>query len=183
MLETYIDQLTSLGLNNRDEYSKIAGRVYQRRPCNLLVFGVGYDSVTWLNINSGGETIFIEDNIHWMNVVRENLPDIEIIHYTYPTVHSQWKLLLDQKDKLLMNLPKWMFEIDWDVIFVDGPSGTGPGRMQSIYTTSVLAKEKTDIFVHDYHRQIETAYCDKYLGNMNDRVVVNGHSRLACYSS
>ena len=44
-----------------------------------------------------------------------------------------------------------------------------PGRMQSIYMASKLARENgnTDVFVHDCDRQIENAYANRFLGQEN----------------
>ena len=33
----------------------------RRRPANLLVFGVGYDSDVWTAVNCGGRTAFLEN--------------------------------------------------------------------------------------------------------------------------
>ena len=45
---------------------------------------------------------------------------------------------------------------------------SSPGRMQSIYTSSVLAKksENIDVFVHDCDREVEKVYCDFFFADM-----------------
>ena len=62
-----------------------------------------------------------------------------------------------------------MIETNWDVIFVDGPAGGSdgrPGRMKSIYMSSLLGDKGCDIFIHDHERVIENHYSQKYLKNL-----------------
>jgi rhamnogalacturonan II specific xylosyltransferase len=39
--------------------------------CNLLIFGLGFDSVFWNDVNKLGSTVFLEDNQHWIDTVRK----------------------------------------------------------------------------------------------------------------
>ena len=39
---------------SEQEYRVIANAVVRRSPCNVLVFGTGYDSELWMKCNVGG---------------------------------------------------------------------------------------------------------------------------------
>lgn len=153
------------------EYSHIAETIQDKSPCNILVFGVGKDSFLWNNLNKHGLTLFIEDNAQWLKLVKKELPFIKAHFFTYKTVLKDWQMLLNNgnyESTLLMDLPSEITYKKWDIIFVDAPGGYSPktpGRMQSIYTASVLAKKNNNshVFVHDCNRPAEKAYCDKFL--------------------
>ncbi|MFA5336878.1 MAG: hypothetical protein WC330_00930 [Candidatus Omnitrophota bacterium] len=145
-------------------------------PCNMLVFGLGWDSLMWTELNKGGRTIFIEDNSEWFKKIAGLCPWIEAYHVIYPTKISDWECLLDKPDKLQIKLPFSINEVKWDVIFVDGPCGAleyymslynkePAGRMCSIYSASKLIKKGGDVFVDDCQRIVEKEYADKYLRN------------------
>jgi uncharacterized protein (TIGR01627 family) len=155
------------------EYRYVADVVTGRaagRGCNLLVFGVGRDSVVWLWLNRGGRTVFLESSAHWAARVRAQIPWIIIYPVRYGTRLSQWKeLLAAAPGELRLALPTMVAETPWDVIFVDAPMGCDgrcPGRMQSIYTAAVLARRTggVDVLVHDCDREAESAFCDRFLG-------------------
>ena len=77
-----------------------------------------------------------------------------------------------------MELPDYVWQTNWNFIFVDAPRGNKgycPGRMQSIYTASLLATKSTGlvkILAHDYNRKVEKKYCNKYFGKNYLRRVV-----------
>lgn len=139
-------------------------------PINMLVFGLGNDSIFWHEVNKGGRTVFIEDHIKWLSRIRGKHPYLETYQVTYNTKREQWKDLIDKPDLLTLELPSEIESIKWDLIIVDGPMAFEdgkPGRMKSIYMASKLIKNGGDVFVHDVHREIEDVYCKKYLLDKN----------------
>lgn len=74
------------------------------------------------------------------------------------------------------DLPNLVYDIDWDVILVDGPRGDwpeSPGRMSAIFTAGVLARSKkvgspkTHVLLHDYYRNVEKVCGDEFLCREN----------------
>ncbi len=158
------------GQGTLEEYLHLYRTIEGAAPGRVLVFGVGKDSRFWIAANQGGATTFVEHEPEWIRMTREHVPGIEIIQVSYETRRTQWRALLERRDKLFMeDLPDHILATDWDVIFVDSPQGGSrkrPGRMKSIYTASVLARRSTDVqvLVHDCHREVEQSYSDRYLG-------------------
>lgn len=70
----------------------------------------------------------------------------------------------------LKGLPDEVYNIKWDLIMVDAPTGyyeQAPGRMTAIYTAGMMARNKedgeTDVFVHDVNREVEDRFSKAYL--------------------
>jgi Polysaccharide biosynthesis len=65
------------------EFLAIAEDIITRRPCNVLVFGAGYDSATWAALNAGGRTTFLEPGSVWLNMVRDfcHTCDLQFVEY------------------------------------------------------------------------------------------------------
>lgn len=157
------------------EYSLIAETLLQKQPCNMLVFGVGRDSQMWMDLNSEGTTVFLEDNEEWVQRIQNKTPLIKIYLVKYATKCSEWRELLNISDPnaLRLDLPQVILDTPWDIIFVDAPAGYSdamPGRMKSIYMASLLANQHhhvSDVFVHDCDRKVEALFCSKYLHDEN----------------
>ena len=165
--------------NNNGQLS-LSERLYMaeilsaRNGCNCLIFGVGNDTRLWMKINQGGRTVFLEDDMHWLNIAQKKVPESEIHYVYYGTRRGQWKDLLDNPDRscLKMHLPDKVINTTWNVIIVDAPTGysdSSIGRMKSIFTASQLAQNGSvvDIFVHDCDRVIEDTYSTTFLGAEN----------------
>ena len=162
-----------------NEYLLIAETLHKKAPCNMLVFGVGKDSSLWMELNRGGNTVFLEDQESWLESAREQLPGIDAYQVSYRTTRTQWRKLLKNPQALWMELPKSIFERKWDIIFVDAPHGhikTSPGRMQSIYMAALLAhrdNSRCEVFIHDCDRNVEAAYSDRFFHDEHLKTAVD----------
>lgn len=150
------------------EVIKIVHATRKFGECKMLVFGLGNDSPFWCEINHGGRTVFLEDFQPWFDKITGQFPKIEAYPISYPCNITQWEELLDQPERLKVDLPEEVSASCWDVILVDGPRGHKfleeiPGRMSSIYTASLLVGKGGYVFVHDAERKVEKAYAAKYL--------------------
>jgi glucuronoxylan 4-O-methyltransferase len=167
-------------------------RVLRRRaPCNFLVFGLGHDSPMWAALNSGGRTVFLEEDASWIASVASRHPALESYHVTYDTVLTDADALLElrrhpscvaQPDLTaaeraacrlaIKGLPPAFAEAEWDLVMVDAPTGwtpQAPGRMSAIYTAGMAARSRrpgagsTDVFVHDVDRHVEDTFSKAFL--------------------
>ncbi|KAL2513365.1 Glucuronoxylan 4-O-methyltransferase 3 [Abeliophyllum distichum] len=170
----------------------------KKSPCNFLVFGLGHDSLMWTALNHGGRTVFLEEDKSWIEQIKKKFPTLESYHVTYDTLVTQADELMEigmreeckvvqdprfSKCKLaLKGLPSEMYDIDWDLIMVDAPTGYfdgAPGRMNAIYTAGLMARNReegeTDVFVHDVDRVVEDKFsksflCEGYLQEQEGRI-------------
>ncbi|KAF8112765.1 hypothetical protein N665_0062s0108 [Sinapis alba] len=192
------------------ELSAITTVINSKGPtCNLLVFGLSHESLLWRSVNLKGRTVFVDENSYAVSKFEQNNPGVEAYDVVYSTKVTQAGTLLGYYKtrtecrpvqnllfsdcKLGINdLPNFVYEIDWDVILIDGPrgyAGDSPGRMAPIFTSAVLAKSKdsgkkkktTDIFVHEFGRKLERVYSEEFLCEENLIEVVGelGHFVVA----
>lgn len=193
------------------ELSTISTIIHSHGPsCNLLIFGLTHESLLWRSINFQGRTVFVDESPYSVSKFEQSNPGVEAYDVVYSTKVSQATKLLGYYKtqpecrpvqnllfsdcKLGINdLPNFVYEIDWDVILIDGPRGyasDSPGRMAPIFTSAVLAKskdlgkkkkKKTDVFVHEFGRKIERVYSDEFLCEENLIEVVGdlGHFVVA----
>jgi len=152
------------------ELRAIVGAIHRKRPCRLLVFGLGRDSLLWARVNHGGTTVFIEDDATWLHEVLREYRGLKAFMVDYLTRRDEWRELLDSPERLAMRLPDEVEHHTWDVVLVDAPAGfndSNPGRMKSIALSLRLAGSAADVFVHDCDRPLEQAYCDRFLKREN----------------
>ncbi|KAK4781077.1 hypothetical protein SAY87_017183 [Trapa incisa] len=164
-------------------------------PCNLLVFGLTHETLLWRALNHNGRTVFIDENRYYAAYVEQIYPEIDAYDVQYTTKMREKGKLIDLVRKKTKNecrpvqnllfsdcrlgindLPNHVYDMDWDVILVDGPREDlpdAPGRMSAIFTASVLARskkggnQKTHIFVHDFVGDVERVYSDEFLCREN----------------
>lgn len=183
---------------------KISYKVLQSRgPCNLLVFGLGHDSLMWHSLNAGGTTIFLEEDPKWVQSVLKDAPMLRAHTVKYPTQLSQadnllktWRSepgCLPEHAKTLKgnrgcrlslpDLPDEVYGREWDAIMIDAPRGwfnEAPGRMGAIYSAAVMARNRkgagpTDVFLHDVDRRVEKMFALEFLCK---KYLVEGVGRL-----
>jgi len=173
------------------EISVSAKILEKKSPCNFLVFGLGHDSLMWSALNYGGRTVFLEEDEAWIAQIKRRFPMLESYHVTYDSKVNQANNLMevgkgpectaisDPKFSMcqlaLKGLPSEVYEIEWDLIMVDAPTGyyeEAPGRMTAIYTAGMMARNRkegeTDVFVHDVNREVEDKFskallCEGYM--------------------
>ena len=174
----------------KKEYQLLSDLISQRAPCNLLIFGLEPQYLSLSSINAGGTTIILEDDITKISTMTSdsNTTRIYKVDYEVPAKEAYNLLkharetsvctpspnqLQDSKCQLaLKNLPQEVYELKWDVVVMDGPSGNkpeAPGRMAAIYTSSMLARNGniTDVLVHDVDRTIEKWFSWEFLCDEN----------------
>nr|CAD1820209.1 unnamed protein product [Ananas comosus var. bracteatus] len=96
----------------------------RRAPCNLLVFGVGHDSLLWSALNPGGATLFLEEDPKWLRSALAAAPSLRARLARYPT-------RLDDADALLASLrsdPSPCADLDPAAAAAPSPSPTSPPR-------------------------------------------------------
>ncbi|KAI3802466.1 hypothetical protein L1987_30598 [Smallanthus sonchifolius] len=199
--ETLVHYVTS-NITPQQTYREISVslRVLAKKsPCNFLVFGLGYDSPMWATLNLGGRTVFLEEDESWIRQIQSKFPTLESYHVVYDTKvarasdlmeigqREECKLVEDprvSRCELSMkgNLPEEVYEVEWDLIMVDAPTGyhdEAPGRMKAIYTAGLLGRNRadgeTDVFVHDVDRAVEDEFskaflCEGYLTEQEGRL-------------
>ncbi|KAF8660236.1 hypothetical protein HU200_057802 [Digitaria exilis] len=175
----------------------IAAVVRARAPCNLLVFGLGPESPLWLALNHGGRTVFLEENEFYVKYLEPLHPGLEAYDVSYTTKVRDFRdllaaaraargkecrpvqnLLFSECRLAINDLPNDLYDVPWDMVLIDGPSGwnpNSPGRMPSIFTTAVLARSgataakgrPTDVLVHDFQFELEQVLSKEFLCDEN----------------
>ncbi|XP_057966747.1 protein IRX15-LIKE [Malania oleifera] len=191
----YASTSNATGRMSHDELKTISAVLRQcSSPCNLIVFGLTAETLLWRALNHNGRTVFIDENRYYAAYFEEKHPEVDVYDVQYTTkVRELKELLWSAKEQIrnecrpvqnllfsecklgLNDLPNNVYEVEWDVILVDGPRGywpDAPGRMSSIFTAGVLARSKkgnskTHVFVHDYSGEVERVSSEEFLCREN----------------
>ncbi|KAJ4813790.1 glucuronoxylan 4-O-methyltransferase-like protein (DUF579) [Rhynchospora pubera] len=190
----YAANTNATGRMIESDIRAVANILRRRGPCNLLVFGLSVETPLWIALNSGGRTVFLDENQYYIAYLEPRHPGLEAYDVTYTTrVRDLQELLstaratratdcrpiqhlLFSECRLAVNdLPNHLYDVDWDMILVDGPSGwmqTSPGRTASIFSSAVMARSrrdggKTEVLVHDYQFGLEKTCAHEFLCEEN----------------
>ncbi|XP_050223886.1 glucuronoxylan 4-O-methyltransferase 1 [Mercurialis annua] len=181
---------TTATVLTKKEFELLSNLVKRKSPCNLLFFGLEAQYLKLSSINSGGITVFLEDDPDKINSVRAktNSTHIYKVDYHEPAKKAYQLLKHARKTRAcvprsarlqnstcklaLRHLPEEVYKQRWDIVVVDGPSGhspEAPGRMAAIYTASVIARagNTTEVLVHDVDRTIEKWFSWEFLCEEN----------------
>jgi glycosyltransferase involved in cell wall biosynthesis len=161
-----------------EQYFRIVAEILQRAPCRVLIVGAGKDTALYATANRDGETVVLEHHSQWQQFIA-SVP-CKVIPVTYASSLNAPPL---EPCCVPEGVPASLLQESWDVVIVDAPEGdrpSAPGRQQSIYLASLLAKAGTTVFVHDFERQAEQQFTAQYLKPVDERY---GQSRcLAVFS-
>jgi len=178
----YIQEICDISPNQMsfNEREFIYNTIKQSGSENLLVFGAGNDSKLWgmSSIN----TVVLENDDIWLNKISTKYKDIlelKFMKVSYNMFKSRQECLdaieCDDVSMLKVNVSDDIFDIKWDAIIVDSPTGYRESneyyRASSIRLASQLAESGCHIFVHDYDRHIETVAVSKFLDNKQMRMI------------
>ncbi|KAL7125275.1 hypothetical protein ABFS83_14G106700 [Erythranthe nasuta] len=188
---------TASGRMSSAETEKIASvlrRCAGGGACNLLVFGLTHETLLWSSLNHNGRTVFVDESAQSVSEIEREHPSIEAYDVQFTTRSGELQdlighyrreksnqcrpvqNLLFSDCKLSINdLPNHIYDVPWDVVLVDGPSGysaASPGRMAAIFTAGVLARSKrgggaTHVFVHEIEREAERVCSEEFLCREN----------------
>jgi len=114
-LSSIINRVSLLGNCTEKEYKMVAKHLVRISPCNALFFGVGYDSELWSRINSNGNNLFLEDSEKWIDIIGKSVSGLKIEKVEYNTKVSEWKKILNNQKRLIMQLPNYVWNTDWDL--------------------------------------------------------------------
>jgi len=139
-------------------------------PCReLLVFGLGNDSILWLMNNFKNNTTFVEHNEKYIDKMKDKVQDlirVDIVKAWYrEDIKSKLNDILREYDTnknqkgLFPRIDKPIYAKLYDVILVDSPEGCPYTRFQSILTAKYAAREDGVIIIDDYERADERKIC------------------------
>lgn len=162
----------------------------------------------WHTLNYGGRTVFLEEDEAWIQQIKKKFPMLESYHVKYDSKVNQANVLIEAGkgtectaiadprysmcQLALKGLPSEIYDIKWDLIMVDAPTGyyeEAPGRMTAIYTAGMMARNREDgethVFVHDVNRDVEDKFSREFLcdGYMKKQVGRLRHFEIPSHKS
>lgn len=184
-LQRRLLRLRRFGLNFQISAAAMTA-VVRRYPsgCNLLVFGVGRDSSTWVFLNRGGRTVFVEDLAEWAARAKGQQPSLEVVEVTYETTLASSLLYSSRTDIPTPTLPASITSRTWDVVVVDGPRGylpDHPGRSASITLAHDLVAENGMVLIDDWNRPAEQRFTALVFGRPPE-ALLDSKGRMALFT-
>ncbi|MGI9319258.1 MAG: hypothetical protein ACR2QW_18165 [bacterium] len=171
-IEQYLDLINGVNcMITKQQRGIICKQILRKGPrCNMLVFGLGRDSIIWQTVNPGF-TLFVEHDTRWSRTMEKQINGIQVLNYEYltqcePTLPVHEQPPISETELAAYPIPPELLARKWDIILIDGPTGfdnSCPGRMLPIYWSSVISSNRCDIFVDDYMRPIEFTHTNKFL--------------------
>lgn len=176
-----------IGLNH---ILHITESLNRRKDSNFLMVGTGTDSPMWELLNRCGRTVFVEQSAEFADIVCGWLPNAEMVVYNkFITTYDGYKAQMDElrglsgctlqdmrskrvtnaECKYVMDLDDDLYDIEWDVLLVDGPIGyANPARLQTAATAMALALysnartgKPVDWYLHDCERTTEAYFASQ----------------------
>lgn len=177
--------------------SAALSRCSNSSQCNFLVFGLTRETLLWHSLNRNGRTVFVENNAYLVRGLESDRPEIEAydIEAAAEETGEMYDLIGSVKEQAgkecrpvqnllysdcplgVNDLPNYVYDVEWDVILVDGPrglkAGDSAGRMSAIFTAGVLARSrrsgerKVDVFVNEFEREVEWVCSEEFLCTEN----------------
>jgi glucuronoxylan 4-O-methyltransferase len=173
-------------INQKNQYVQMDDTVLRRifehiylmeKKVNILVFGLGFDSILYQTANEKGQTYFIEDDQFFININNEIKNKIL---FEYKTTIKD-SMTYTEEDLKKYTEPSILRQIEWDLIIIDGPCGYKdhhPGRCLPIYWSS-LCKSAT-IYIDDSGRDVENKFITMFFPNIDriDRIDRRGQTTI-----
>jgi hypothetical protein len=142
------------------EYLHVARLVRGLAPCRFLVFGAGEDSAGWVETNSGGTTLFLENDAGWREKIAPRVAAARILQVEYAQSFEAWEAAgFPPGGVSLPGVAEEVLDGDWDIAFVDAPWGPTYGRHQSTWAATRAVRPGGFIALHDCDRDREQAVC------------------------
>lgn len=184
---------------------------------NMLIWGLGPESIFWHRATQG-RVVFLEDSTRilmkdnktsFYDYFTVKYPELEAYKVVFTTENNdefynrfaghpnEWNSL--EMNATVNALPDVVRTIPWHVILVDAPLGCcdiGPGRLQSIYMSKVLAESSqnavvnsttdtapivTHVFVDDFERKLEREFSKQVFDKSPISTIKRGKTSLCAH--
>ena len=181
-----IKAMSKTGGMEPDEYFHVMRYVRDNAPQRLLIWGLGYDSATYEQLNRGGTTDFLEFDVSWVGKADAATQKLNYSGYddrAFRTSVATVDAFIKQPHRA-MNIPLLAARQCFDTVIVDSPLGWtyhNTGRAVPLYTAATdlrscirderyKADRNVTIFVHDCFRAGEEKLTRAFLGEPTTQV-------------
>lgn len=167
-----------------NEYYQIMNYVRQHAPLDLLVWGLGFDSVVLdkLNRQAGGKTLFLEPSQAWVQALQKTQEGktLNVVHYDESLLGTTAGSYVEFQNSphRANSIPELRERPCFDMILVDSPEGrfgNTTGRAVPLFTAKAdvercmtegkyAARKEVTVWVHDCVRPLEEKLSKAFLG-------------------